>query len=304
MITIQQMQYVIALYEEENFLKASEKCFVTQPTLSMQIKKAEESIGYPLFDRSVHPIQPTSFGKKMINQIRLILDTYDQLNVILQQEKGLYKEEVKMAIIPTVANYFIRKMYPIWLDKSNGVQLTIEEMKSEELLDSLSQGKIDIGILAGPVVDPSYRVTKLYDEEIRVYYPSQSKKILITNDLKDAHPWLLTSGNCLRTQMMHFCELENEDNEKWDYQGGNLELLLDMVDNFGGYTLVPENYKDYKDREFKQIQSETKEVPVREIIAVTRNRSPKWEIMEKLIRTVQLSFDSSKKRNKQVLSWQ
>lgn len=303
MISIQQMQYILALFEEGSFQKASEKCFVTQPTLSMQIKKAEEQLGKPLFDRSVHPIKTTPLGKKIVDQIRVVLDSYSHIEILLQKEAGSYKQEVRLGIIPTIATYMIKKVYKDWKSRFNDLHLVIEEMKTEDLLVALETGKIDIGFLAGPVIDTRFRTSKLYDEEIKVYFPSNKKKVLTTDELAESHPWLLTSGNCLRTQMMHFCQLGDKESIDWDYQGGNLELLLEMVDSFGGYTLVPENFEDTNGRKFKSIHSDTQEVPVREVIALTRNRSPKWDVMEQLIRSTQLTFKSSKKENKTVLSW-
>jgi LysR family hydrogen peroxide-inducible transcriptional activator len=137
--------------------------------------------------------------------------------------------------------------------------------------------------------------------------PSFKKKTITTNELKDHHPWLLSSGNCLRSQMIRFCQLKEEaDETNWNYEGGNIDLLMTMTDQLGGYTLVPEfhHVKESNTKDIKRIvSSDGKHYPAREIIALSPNRSLKWEILEKLFREVQLKYGKPFDEGLEILDW-
>jgi len=305
MISIQQMQYIVAVAEERQFQRASERCFVTQPTLSMQIKKAEQTLGNQIFDRSRSPLELTAYGKELIVIIRDILTEYSRINLLGEQRLGTYKEHVKIGIIPTIAGYMLPELFDEWMKGLENVELIIEEMKTEEILVALEEKTIDMGILAGPVHQPKWRTTVLFHEEIYAYAPGIKQKVISANKLEELHPWLLSKGNCLRTQMVHFCELRDSNALGWNYEGGNIELLVKMVDLQGGYTLIPSNYVELLNiKNFTRIESDSlKESPAREIIAVSSNRNPKWSSMEKLIRLVQLKYFKKEKENLKLLSW-
>lgn len=307
MLSIQQMQYILVLSEQRQFQRASELCFVTQPTLSMQVKKAEDDLGYPIFDRSRNPIELTAFGESLIPIIREILNETSKIDILTQKLKGHYKEQIKIGVIPTVAAYLMPDIFKIWQEKIGGVQLLIEEQKTEELLLSMERKELDLAILAGPVNDPSLRTIPLFKEEILVYCPSVGRKKMEASELTDLHPWLLSRGNCLRTQMIQFCQLKDEvQADAWNYEGGNLELLLKMVDQHGGYSLVPEFYhlNEIQRAHLKTIHSHSASgVPAREIIALVPNRTLKWDSIERLIREVQLFYNKMEVKEMEVLNW-
>lgn len=306
MISFQQIQYIVTLSEELQFQRASERCFVTQPTLSMQVKKAEETIGEVIFDRSHQPLELTSFGENLIPYLRDVLFEYEKINQFVARAKGTFKEEIRIAIIPTVAGYMLPEMYQIWKDKLLNVQLVIEEMKTEDILIAMDERKIDLAILSGPVNIHNLRSIPLYQEEIKAYFPTESRQKIATDELKEAHPWLLNHGNCLRTQMMDFCGL-NEQGMKadWDYEGGNIQLLEKMVESYGGYTLVPDfHIKDFSEN-YKTIQSLDGKIPAREVIALVSNRKGKWEYIEQIIRTIQLQYNTKPTNTHfKLLNWQ
>ena len=304
MISIQQMQYILALSEEQQFQRASEKCFVTQPTLSMQLKKAENTLGSVVFDRSTTPLELTPFGELLLPIVRDILSEYGRISDLTERQKGVYRERLRIGIIPTVADYMVPDMFNEWKSILTDVQLTIEEMKTEDVLLALDQKKIDVGILAGPVNDPKLRTSILFEEEILAFVPELNAKEVTTEDLENFHPWLLTSGNCLRTQMIHFCSL-NSDRDDWNYEGGNMKLLKQMVEMNGGYTLIPERSISEKTKSYKRIRSSFGEIPARQIIALSTNRSTKWGSIEKLVRSVQLNYgDKKNAEDLKLLSWE
>jgi len=306
MISIQQMQYIIALSEELHFQRASERCFVSQPTLSMQIKKAEELLGKPIFDRTFNPVCLTVFGSEVVEIIRGVLIENDRLKVLKSSYQDNYKEEIRLGVIPTVAAYLIPKMFSRWRTTMGEVKIAIEELTTEVLLDKLAKNEIDIAIFAGPHASINFKTTDLFVEEILIYCPSHKKKQITIGELQQFHPWLLSKGNCLRTQMIQFCQLNDSQKEgKWNYQGGNLKLLMEMVDNEGGYTLIPENLPISAKRKKSVIQVKSSfGPPAREIIAVFPSRSMKLKALNMLSLDVQKQFNSVSKQKKfDVLAW-
>lgn len=305
MISIQQIQYIVTVAEERQFQRASERCFVTQPTLSMQIKKAEETLDNKIFDRSRSPLELTSYGTRLMPILRDILSEYNRIQALSEQEKGVFKEQLRIAIIPTIAGYLLPDLFDQWMKELDDIELTIEEMKTEEILVALEEKSIDMGILAGPVHHPRWRTNILYHEEILGYLPKLKQQTIPSSLLEKEHPWLLSKGNCLRTQMIHFCELDDTSDKGWNYEGGNIDLLVKMVDLHGGYTLVPEHYaSSLKIEGLHQIESdEFHEHPAREVIAISSNRSPKWHAIERLIRTVQLEYGQQESKNLKLLDW-
>ncbi|HIP31125.1 MAG TPA: LysR family transcriptional regulator [Crocinitomicaceae bacterium] len=304
MISIQQIQYILALNEEKQFQRASELCFVTQPTLSMQIKKAEETLGAPIFDRSRNPLELTAFGKELLPVFQDVISEYNKISRTVAKKEGVFREEIRMAIIPTISAYMLPDLYAQWKEVLPNVQLSIEELKTEEILLALENRKIDIGILAGPVSNSKWRTIPLFQEEIKAFFPSAKKKEVNIEELMNEHPWLLTSGNCLRTQMMHFCELKSSDaKDEWDYEGGSIDLLEKMVEQHGGYTLVPEYFIQKDKNGYKRINSSVGEIPAREVIALIPNKSAKWEYLEILVRKIQLEYGTKSKQKLSILSW-
>jgi LysR family hydrogen peroxide-inducible transcriptional activator len=306
MISIQQMNYIVVLSEELLFQRASERCFVTQPTLSMQIKKAEETLGYVIFDRDSNPLQLTPSGHKLIPILREILAETDKIKLLTDQLKGKVKEEVRIGIIPTIAAYLLPDLFSTWIADFSNIKLKIRELKTTDALEALERKELDMAIIAGPHLDPRLRSVPLYLEEIQVYCPEVKSKEIQFEQIQQKHPWLLNKGNCLRTQMLHFCQLNQDSNaQDWDYEGGNLPLLIEMVNKNGGYTLIPAHFKLLPEQEagIKTI-TELQAAPAREVIALMPNRSMKMQHLEAVTRQIQ-HFYGYKKTNKNllVLDW-
>ncbi len=308
MISIQQMQYILSVSDYRHFQRASEACFVTQPTLSMQIKKAEDELGFQIFDRSTNPLSLTIFGEQLIEIIREIINETEKISNLIKSMSGSYIEKVRLGVIPTISAFLISDMFEKWKVLLPHIQLSIEELKSEELIVALEKKEIDLAIMAGPFNQSNLRTIPLFKEEIKAYIPNLHGETIHSNQLIDLHPWLLSKGNCLRTQMIHFCGLTSDTNDTWNYEGGNLEMLLRMVDVNGGYSLIPEEYQRVLKLDNSKckriISSDTREIPAREIIAILPNKTSKWDSIEKIIRSIQLNYgkeDGNKKY--QVLNW-
>lgn len=306
MISIQQMQYIVVLSEEQQFQRASERCFVTQPTLSMQIKKAEEQLGYLVFDRDSNPLRLTPAGIRLLPILREILSETEKIKYLSDQLKGKIKEEIRLGIIPTVASYLIPQLFGEWQSTFDELKLSIHELKTVDVLEAMERKELDLGIIAGPHMDARLRTIPLYQEEIYIYAPSVTDESIQMSDLQEMHPWLLNQGNCLRTQMVHFCQLKKTvDENAWNYEGGNLPLIMEMVDRHGGYTLIPSNFPltEIQKRGIKTIR-DLHASPAREIIALSSNRTGKMQGIESLARSIQFTYgQATKLKQLQVLDW-
>ena len=139
MITIQQMNYILALNDLRHFQRASEQCFVTQPTLSMQIKKAEDDLGFQIFDRSTNPLSLTNFGIEFIPIIRDITNDVSKIEHLTKSMKGLYTEKIRIGIIPTISAYLVSDMFKNWKEELINSQVVIKELKTEDLLIAIEK---------------------------------------------------------------------------------------------------------------------------------------------------------------------
>lgn len=305
MITLQQMHYIVVLSEELHFQKASDRCFVSQPTLSMQIKKAEELLGNLIFDRSGLPIKITPFGHTILPILRDIIQENEKLTYLTNQLKGNLIEEIKIGIIPTVGVYMIPRIFSILKENLEKVKIIFVEMKSEDLLQAFDQHKIDLGIMAGPYLDFRLESILLYKEQILVYCPEFKGDHLTLDQLKESKPWLLSNGNCLRNQMWEFCQLDSKSNSfEWDYQGGSIEILMKMVEQNGGYTLIPENIDVPNDkRENLKTLTHKNLNPAREVIALFPKRTIKSITIKEIIKIIKRNVLSSKNDNLTILNW-
>lgn len=303
-ITPQQINYIIELNNERNFQRASEKCQVTQPTLSMQIKKVEELVGFILFDRSTSPIKLTKEGEALIEIFRDVQSEYSRIPTLVQQLNGSYVESLRIAIIPTISAYLISDIFKTLRNEKPRLQLSIHELQSEELVAAMEEGKYDIGIMAGPKTSRRMRTVPLFQEEILIYYPDSDNEVISPEEISDVQPWLLSEGNCLRTQMVNFCGIDDATSKhQWNYIGGNMDILIKMVDLNGGYTLIPEYYK-LKSAGAKHIlDADTKEHPARQVIAITLLKSTKKDSIDSLIRTIQGQYNTKKRDNFRILDW-
>ncbi|MFY0644697.1 MAG: hydrogen peroxide-inducible genes activator [Bacteroidia bacterium] len=245
-ISLIQIQYLIALDEHRNFIKAAEASFVTQPTLSMQIKKLEEELGVMLFDRSKHPIQPTTIGKRIIEQARLIFQETAHVENILKEFTGEISGTLRVGILPTISNSLVPKLIGQISRHYPDLKLHINEMLTSEIIDDLKVNKLDVGIVSTPLHDDSIIEKALYVEKFRIYlhpsHPAYSKKALEVDDLLKDKIWLLSEGNCFRTQTLNLCTLPDEslNHLALNYESGSLQTLKKVVDQEGGATIMPE----------------------------------------------------------------
>lgn len=307
MITLIQLKYVIAVNKHKSFIKASEECNVTQPTLSMQIKKAEEELGVSIFNRNSSPIRATKIGEKILEQGERIMDEYKYIESIVNQEKNEVGGELTIGVIPTISAFFIPQLMDIISNYFPDLTIHFEELKTEDIIKGLKNNTIEVGIMAGPYVSDQILVSQIFREPIFPYVNHENckGKFIEIDDLKQIRPWLLTEGNCFRSQMINLCAVdESKKNQKWQYHGGSIETLVRLVEKFGGYTLLPGLATEQLTLDDDFIKVFKHSNPVREVIACTRKRFSKSYLLDQIIDKIQTEMPESYLNGKgEVVEW-
>jgi LysR family hydrogen peroxide-inducible transcriptional activator len=274
-MNFQQLEYCVAVDRLKHFGKAAESCNITQATLSGMIKKLEDELGVLLFDRSKHPIQTTEDGNDFIKITEQLLKLKNELFAISSQKMENLKGILKVGVIPTVANSLLPLVLKPILIQNPELELNISEITTEEILQQLASDQIDLGILSTPLPDLSYYVEQevLYYEPMLVYgIKNVEKKEITIDELKNDHVWLLEEGHCFRNQSMAICNLNDDKKHKsnLNFKGNSFETLLNLSDQFGGYTLIPELfYKGMNEQRKSITKSFSRPTPVREISMIS-----------------------------------
>jgi LysR family hydrogen peroxide-inducible transcriptional activator len=206
-MTITQLKYVLAVAEHKNFTLAADKCFVTQPTLSMQIQKIEEELNIQIFDRSKKPIQLTDIGQKIVNQAKNIVNEADRIQDIVEQQKGFIGGEFRLGIIPTIMPTLLPMFLNNFVKKYPKVKLIIEELNTEDIITKLNNGHLDAAIAATPLEEEKIKEIVLYYEPFVAYIPesheSFQKEEIEVNDLNLDEVLLLQDGHCFRNGILN-----------------------------------------------------------------------------------------------------
>lgn len=243
-MTITQLQYVLAVAEHKNFTLAAQKCFVTQPTLSMQIQKVEEELDIKLFDRSKKPIALTDIGQKIVNQAKNIVNEADRIQDIVQQEKGFIGGEFRLGIIPTVMPTLLPMFLKNFVNKYPKVKLIIEELNTDEIILRLNNGHLDAAIAATPLNEEKIKEIVLYFEPFVAYVTEQNslhgKKEISVEDLDVNNLLLLQDGHCFRESVLNLCKNNKlDDYDHFQIQSGSFETLIKLSNEGFGITLLP-----------------------------------------------------------------
>ena len=241
-MTITQLKYTLAVAEHGNFTTASEKCFVTQPTLSMQVQKLEEELGVTIFNRSTKPLQVTEVGEKVLNQARKIIEESTRMNDVISEEKGIIGGTLKVGIIPTVTSTLLPLFLNIFTKKHKNVDLKIEEFNTETIVQKLEDNSIDCAIAATPLSNEKVIERPLYYEPFVAYVPKHhslsGNKYLEIDDLTNGDLLILQDGHCFRNQVLNLCSLEDL-NKQYELKSGSFETLINLSNNGPWMTIIP-----------------------------------------------------------------
>lgn len=291
-MTITQLQYVLAVAEHKNFTLAAEKCFVTQPTLSMQIQKVEEELDIIIFDRSKKPIQLTEVGKKIVEQAKNIVNEADRIQDIVDQQKGYVGGEFRLGIIPTVMPTLLPMFLNNFIKKYPKVKLIIEELNTSDIVTKLKNGHLDAAIAATPLEEEKIKEIVLYYEPFVVYVPEGhskfSKKELEVDDLNIDEILLLQDGHCFRDGILNLCKIKNQSKEtKFQIESGSFETLIRLANEGLGVTLLPYLHTlDLQDKEKTNLRHFVDPKPSREVSLLFPKNELKIHIIEALRNTI------------------
>ena len=286
-MTLVQLEYIVALDSHRHFVLASEKCFVTQPTLSMQVQKLEEELGVKIFDRTKQPVIPTEIGKSIIAQALVILREANVIKDLIDDQKGSMTGELRIGVIPTLAPYLLPPLFQRIREKYPQLDLVIKETITEEVIHELKNNRLDCGIVVTPLKDPSIKEDVLFYEELFIYVSRRNalydKKYVLANEIDPNQLWLLEEGHCFRSQVLNLCELRKYSDLHFKYETGNIETLKRMVEKSDGITILPElAVMEFGKSQMKFVKKIKEPSPAREVSIVTHRD----HIKTKLIKTL------------------
>jgi LysR family hydrogen peroxide-inducible transcriptional activator len=289
-MTLTQYSYIVAIDNYKSFAEAAQNCYVTQPTLSMQVKKMEENLGILIFDRSKQPVEATDVGRKIIKQARVILREHERISDLIDEEKGELKGKFRVGIIPTIAPYLIPLFLVNFMNKYPKVELIFDEIQTDQIIQKLLKDDLDTAIIASTASKNELIEKKLYFEPF-VGYISKDHEFyklpkVSANQLNVKDLWLLKEGHCFRDHAIQVCK--SNDTNKYNnnmglrFEGGTLDTLIKLVDNNIGMTLLPylaiNELKNSIKR--KQIREFTTPVPKRVVNLVHHRAHLKKQLID------------------------
>jgi len=287
-MTLQQLEYIVAIDTHRNFGKAAAACFVTQPTLSGMVKKLEEELDVVLFDRSKSPVVPTRQGAVLVEQARAVLHEAGMFRQLAKGARGHEVGELRIGVIPTLAPYLLPLFLGRFVKEHPGIQLTIEELTTATIVDRLVRETLDVGLMATPLKVPGLKERPLFRERFMVFAaPDEEvarKRYVVPTDIDPDRLWLLEEGHCMRSQVMNLCELRKAGAYgNLSYLSGSIGSLVRMVNTQGGLTIVPELAALDMDARQRQLLHPFKSpAPSREISAVTYRHFLKERMLDHL----------------------
>lgn len=287
-MTITQLYYVLAVAEHQNFTRAAEKCFVTQPTLSMQIQKLEDQLNILIFDRSKKPIELTEVGKKIVAQAKNIVNEADRIQDIVDQQKGFIGGEFKLGIIPTVMPTLLPMFLKTFIKKHPKVKLKIEELNTPEIISRINEGHLDAAIAATPLDNENIKERVLFYEPFVGYItPSHrlnKKKTIEINDLEIDDMLLLEDGHCFRDGVINLCKsFKKHGDDTFQLDSGSIEMLVKLSNEGLGMTLLPYLHTlDLKSGEKGNLRYFNDPSPAREVSIIYPKSELKMQIIDAL----------------------
>ena len=243
-MTLQQLEYIVAVYRTRHFVKAAEACGVTQPTLSAMIQKLETELDVKIFERSSQQVMPTAIGKVVVEQAWKVLNRARKLKDIVAEEKKSLTGTFRLGILPTIAPYLLPRFFPRLMRENSSLEIRVVEMKTADIRRAIDRGDIDAAVMVDTCDLDDYALTTLFYEQFLAYVsPSDqlsAKKSIKTSDLSNELLWLLDEGHCFRDQLVKYCQLKAAKTSQSAYSLGSIETFMRIVENGQGMTFIPE----------------------------------------------------------------
>ena len=294
-MTLQELKYLVALADHGHFGRAAEACFITQSTLSTQIKKLEDFLGVTLFDRSLKRVTPTPIGREILQAARNIVEESERIRELAKHAQDPMARTLHLGVIPTLGPYYLPHALTLVHKKHPGLRMLLREEMTPQILEHLVDGKLDAGLLALPVTDDSLRVEPLFYEPFYAALPAghalAKRDVLKASDIMSEKLLLLDEGHCLRDQALDVCGAGSTGRE--EVRATSLETLRQMVAMGLGLTLLPALAVDAAPRVSKkavEIRPFKSPPPGRTIALAWRKRAPFPETFERLAATLKASL--------------
>lgn len=293
-MTLQQLEYILAVNQFRHFAKAAEYCRVTQPTLSAMIQKLEEELDTRIFDRSQQPVCPTPVGIHIIEQAQNILVQANRIKNIIEEEKHSLTGTFKLGILPTVAPYLLPRFFPQLMKKYPDLDIRVVEMKTNDIKKALQTGEIDAGIVASLTGMEELQQTPLFYEQFFAYVSREdtlfNNEVIRTSDLNGEQLWLLDEGHCFRDQLVRFCQMKSARASQLAYHLGSMETFMRMVESGKGVTFIPElAVLQLGDAQKELVRPFAIPCPTRQIVMLTNKNFIRHTLLEVLVKEIKLS---------------
>jgi LysR family hydrogen peroxide-inducible transcriptional activator len=290
-LKLKDLRYLVAVADQRHFGRAAGSCFVSQPTLSAQLKKLEQTLGVQLIERAPNNVSLTPAGEEIVARARRILEAGDEMVALARNHSDPLSGRLRLALLPTIGPYLLPHVAPLIRRQLPRVQLRLYEYQTDAMLAKLHAGELDVGILALPVEHPGLEARELYREPFVValpeHHPLAERSALRLADLKDASLLLLEEGHCLREQALEVCSRVGV-REDQDFRATSLETLRQMVATGAGVTLLPElaSRGAYRNSRGVALRPFAKPAPVRQVGAVWRKTTARGAIIDALCKLI------------------
>ncbi|MCF6204367.1 MAG: LysR substrate-binding domain-containing protein [Methylococcaceae bacterium] len=292
-MNLKDFNYLIAVADLRSFVKAAEQCCISQPTLSTQIKKMEDSLGIKIFERSNKKVFPTEVGEQIIDTVRRVQSEVKQINEIASMSKDPLSGNFRLGAFPTLSTYIFPDLIPIIKKNLSEIRLILIEEKTEQLIQQLKKGQIDAAFLALPIQEDTLVSEHLFDDDFQLAVASDNplakNKTIKQSDLSGHQILLLDEGHCLRGQALQVCQLNGLE-ELQDVRATGLETLRQMVKAGTGITFIPEIAINQSESGISYIPF-SKPAPRRSIALVWRKTSVRNELISFLIKLIKSEID-------------
>lgn len=297
-MTLQQMEYIVAVYRLRHFAKAAESCGVTQPTLSAMILKLEKELGVKLFERSSQQVLPTQIGKLVVEQAWKVLSRANKIKDIVAEQQHSLSGSFHLGILPTIAPYLLPRFFTKLEQQNPDIDFHVYEMKTAEIKKALGRGELDAAIAVRLEELDVYEQTSMYYEQFIAYVakndPLFSHKNIKTSDLSNEFLWLLDEGHCFRDQLVKFCNLKSATESKSKYSLGSIETFMRMVESGQGVTFIPElALSQLSEQQKELVRPFALPIPVRDVVLLTTKNFVRHSIAELIIKTVRENVPAS-----------
>lgn len=307
-MTIQQLEYLIAVDKHRHFGQAAESCFVTQPTLSAQLGKLEKELGVILFDRSKMPVIPTELGVTVIAQAKKVVSESKGIFELVAQLKGDISGTIKLGILPTLAPYLLHLFIRKFLETYPHVKMEVQEMVTEEIVKKLKNDELDLGIVVTPLEEPGLLEKPLFYEKFYAYF-SKGHDLLAQEEIrpeliKKEELWVLQQGHCFRDQVLNFCDQSLSGHKNFHYESGSLEGLRNMVNRYKGLTLLPELATwELSPEEKSRLRPFVGTSPTREVSIILNRNFLKQKLVGLLFKAITeaIPYEMTSKANRKVV---